>query len=157
MRGYFGVAVYHPKHEVNVGTLWRSALTYKASFIATVGTRYSRQASDTCNTPGMVPLHHHETVDELIDRLPHSCPLVGVELDPRAVPLDRFAHPPQALYLLGAEDHGLPMAVLDRCHYVVQIPTPQPWSLNLAVAGSLVMADRYAKAVRPVFASAVSS
>lgn len=157
MRGYFGIAVYHPKHEVNVGTLWRSAYTYGASFIATIGKRYERQAADTCNSPDVIPLHHYDSVAELIDRLPHGCPLVGVELDQRSVALNSFGHPPRALYLLGAEDHGLPDAVLNLCHYVVQIPTPQPWSLNLAVAGSLVMADRYTKAIRPTLASAVSS
>jgi tRNA G18 (ribose-2'-O)-methylase SpoU len=61
------------------------------------------------------------------------------------VPLTRFRHPARALYLLGAEDHGLPPEVLERCHYVVQIPTPAPWSLNVSVAGSLVMHDRYLK------------
>jgi len=142
---YFGVAVYRPKHENNIGTLWRSALTYGAGFIATVGTRYSHQSSDTCKTPHEVPLHHYVDMDDLRTHLPHGCPIVGVELDSRAVALPKFAHPRQALYLMGAEDHGLPVAVLDRCHHVVQIPTPAQWSLNVAVAGSLVMADRFAK------------
>lgn len=142
MRGYFGIAAYHPRHEANVGTLWRSARTYQASFIATVGRRYERQASDTCKTPLSTPLHHYADLDDLVEHLPHGCKLVGVELDARSVPLDRFDHPLQALYLLGAEDHGLPERVLARCHSVVQIPTPEPWSLNVAVAGSLVMAAR---------------
>lgn len=52
-------------------------------------------------------------------------------------------HPLRALYLLGAEDHGLPPEVLARCHEVVQVPSPSPYSLNVAVAGSLVLYDRY--------------
>jgi tRNA G18 (ribose-2'-O)-methylase SpoU len=90
-----------------------------------------------------VPLHHYADLDDLIAHLPHGCPLVGVELDARSEPLPLFTHPRRALYLLGAEDHGLPPAVLERCHHVVQIPTPQPWSLNVAVAGSIVMAHRW--------------
>lgn len=145
MSGYFGVAVYHPKHEVNVGTLWRSATTYGAAMVATVGTRYKPQASDTCKTPNTVPLFHYSDIDALIEGLPHGCPVVGVELDPRATPLTKFRHPHKALYLLGAEDHGLPVSVLDRCHFVVQIPTPSNWSLNVSVAGSLVLHDRSLK------------
>ncbi|MBP2341048.1 tRNA G18 (ribose-2'-O)-methylase SpoU [Saccharothrix coeruleofusca] len=148
MRGFFGVAVYHAKHEDNIGTLWRSAKTYDASLLATVGRRYEPQASDTCKAPLSVPLYHYPDLDDLIEHLPQGCPLVGVELDARAVPLPQFRHPLRALYLLGAEDHGLPPAVLERCHHVVQVPTPQAWSLNVAVAGSLVMADRYAKTGR---------
>lgn len=153
MRGYFGFAIYHAKHDTNVGTLWRSAKTYGAAFIATVGRRYEHQGSDTCKTPRSTPLYHYSDVDDLLAHLPHGCQLVGVELDPRAVPLHEFRHPHSALYLLGAEDHGLPTDVLDRCHHVVQIATPGPMSLNVSVAGSLVMNDRYLRgaAPRPVF------
>lgn len=143
MRGYFGVGIYHPRHEVNVGTLWRSAHTYGASFIATVGRHYQHQASDTCKTPYSTPLHHYRDADDLYEHLPHGCQLIGVELCERAVPLPEFQHPHNAMYLLGAEDHGLPPWVLQRCHQVVQIPTPGPMSLNVSVAGTLLMHDRY--------------
>lgn len=146
--GYYGIAVWHPKFEVNVGTLWRSALTYDAAFLATIGSRYRPQASDTCKAHNAVPLHHYTDIDDLIAHLPNGCPLVGVELDERAESLTAFTHPDRALYLLGAEDHGLPAAVLDRCHYVIQIPSPATWSLNVAVAGSLTMFDRYTKRTR---------
>jgi len=84
MSGFYGVALYHPVTEANVGTVWRSAMTYKASFIGTVGRRYKRQASDTCKTPLSLPLHHYGDLDDLIAHLPWGCRLIGVELDPRA-------------------------------------------------------------------------
>lgn len=142
-RGFFGVAVYRPKHDVNVGSLWRTAVAYGAAFMATVGRRYEHQASDTGNARMHTPLHHYSSLDDLIEHLPHSCPLVGVELDPRAVPLPRFRHPVRALYLLGAEDSGLPQHVIDRCHHLVTIPAAVPWSLNVAVAGGIVAAHRH--------------
>jgi tRNA G18 (ribose-2'-O)-methylase SpoU len=108
-----------------------------------VGRRYQRQASDTLHSSDHAPLHHYADLDDLIAHLPHSCPLVGVELDPRAKPLHEFTHPERALYLVGAEDDGLPPAVVDRCHDVVQIPCPTPRSMNVAVAGSVVVAHRY--------------
>lgn len=145
MRGFFGVAVYHVKREANVGGLWRAAHTYGAALLATVGARYDYQASDATHAAGAVPLVHHATLDDLVAHLPHGAPLVGVELAPGATSLTRFAHPPRAVYLLGAEDHGLPPRVLARCHRVVSIPTPSPWSLNVAVAGALVLHDRYVK------------
>ena len=148
MSGYFGIAVWHPKTETNIGTLWRHANLYNASFVATVGLRYRRQSSDTTNIERSIPLTHYADIDDLIEHLPHSCPIVGVELDPRAKVLDgSFNHDQRALYLLGAEDHGLPPSVLDRCHRLVQIPTPNPQSMNVAVAGTLIMHDRYAKSL----------
>lgn len=144
--GFFGVAVYNPKTEANIGTLWRSATAYQAAVIATVGVqRYVHQASDTCKTPNNLPLLKFSDVDDLFSHLPFGCQLVGVELDDRAESLSGFAHPDRAFYLLGAEDHGLPDVVLDRCHRVVRIPSPVSWSLNVSVAGSLVLHDRFVK------------
>lgn len=143
-RGYFGIAVWHPKHQTNIGSLWRSSSLYGAAFLATVGKRYpQRQASDTMHSTMHTPLHHYADVDDLIDHLPHSCPLVGVELDPRAVDLTKFGHPVRALYLFGAEDHGLPPHITDRCHHLVQIPSALPHSMNVACAGAVVMSHRF--------------
>jgi tRNA G18 (ribose-2'-O)-methylase SpoU len=127
--------------------LWRSASAFGAAFLATVGRRYlGRQASDTTDARRHIPLLHFPDVADLIEHLPYSCPLVGVELDPRAIELDFYQHPERGLYLLGAEDHGLPVTVLDMCHGLVRIPTVTPWSINVACAGAAVLFDRCAKA-----------
>ncbi len=143
-RGYFGIGVYHPKHEVNVGTLMRSAFCFGAAFVFTVGRRYDRQASDTPNASVSIPLYHYLTLDDMVGHLPHSCPLVGVELAEASVPLNRFEHPARACYLLGAEDHGLPPAVARRCHKLVVVPGASH-CLNVSVAGSITMYDRCVK------------
>lgn len=142
-RGYAGVVVHNPKHEVNVGTLWRSAFLYDAKFIGTVGRRYEHQASDTSKTPNRVPMFEYSDIDDLKRHLPYGCPLIGVELHDRAIPLNRFHHPQNAVYLLGSEDHGLPPKVLEACHQIVQVPTSREWSMNMAVAGSIVLSHRY--------------
>jgi tRNA G18 (ribose-2'-O)-methylase SpoU len=150
MRGFWGVGVYHPKHGVNVGTLFRSAVCFNAHFAFTVGRRYAKTNADTVNAPGVLPVYHHLTIDDLVAGLPHGCRLVGVELAEGAYSLLNYSHPRQACYLLGAEDHGLPPAVLDRCHEVVQIPFAKH-CLNVATAGTVVAYDRLAKlATRPL-------
>lgn len=152
-RGYFGIGVLHGKTEANIGTLWRTAHLYGADFIFTVGARYKRQASDTPRTPRHTPLFEFADIDDLHAHLPHGCLLVGVELDPRATPLTEFKHPERACYLLGAEDHGLSPAVLDRCHHIVQLRYPRPESMNVAVAGSLVIDHRWQQSVRGLVGS----
>lgn len=145
-RGYFAVGIHRPKRDVNVGGLWRSATLYGAAFVFTVGARYDRQAADTPKTPLHTPLHHYADVDDLVQHLPWSCPLVGVELDVRATGLTEYVHPQRAVYLLGAEDNGLPQKVMDRCHDLVVIPTVRDFSHNVASAGSIVLHDRHIKA-----------
>lgn len=143
-RGYWGFGVYHPKWEVNIGTLWRSAHAFGASFLFTVGRRYSGQNADTTKAWRHVPLWHFDTIESLVANLPYSCPLIGVELDELADSLPSFSHPERCCYMLGAEDHGLPPAVRVRCHRLVQIPSVD-YCLNVASAGTVVMYDRLCK------------
>ena len=143
MRGYFGVAVWRPKTESNVGTLWRSANVFGASFLAVVGGRYHKQSSDTMQTPRHVPLFEYNDFDAFLAHLPYGCRLIGVELVENARSLPIFCHPEQAVYLLGPEDGSLSPEILKRCHNRLVIPGSH--CLNLAVAGSVVLYDRIAK------------
>ena len=139
-RGFFEIGVYRPKTEANVGTLWRSAFQLGASGIFTIGRRYRAQTSDTLKTPRHIPLRHFDTFDLWAETRPHGAVLVGIEMGGKA--LETFTHPVQAVYLLGAEDHGLPPQVLERCDRVVSLSAVRTESYNVAVAGSLVMYHR---------------
>lgn len=142
-RGYCGIGVFMPKNYVNVGTLWRSAHILGADFIFTVNRRYKREASDTLRTPRHVPLFHYDNIDDLKTHLPWAGQLIGVELTNNASDLRQVAHPECAVYLLGAEDFGIPHHVLDKCGKVIRIPGEH--SLNVSVAGSIVLYDRVTK------------
>ncbi len=147
-RGFFAIGIYHPKREVNVGSLFRSAVLYGASFVFTIGERYQRQSSDTGKTGLHTPLFHFADIEDVIEHLPNSCPLVGIELHEEAVSLATYEHPMRAAYLLGAEDHGLPPEVVKRCHQLVQIESARPWSMNVACAGTVLMWHRRAGGAR---------
>lgn len=142
-RGFYGIGIWHPKREHNVGTLLRTANIFGAAFVFTVGKRYTQQASDTMKTPRHIPLFHFTDIIDLREHLPHGCPLVGIELTEEAQALSHHRHLPQACYLLGAEDAGLSNAVLDLCHTTLRLPGK--YSMNVAVAGSIVIYDRWAQ------------
>lgn len=143
MRGYFGVAIYQPKNSINIGTLWRSANIFGANFIATIGPRYKHQASDTLKTTRHIPLFEYVSFGDFKSKLPVGCQLIGIELTESAHILGAKPHPHQACYLLGSEDNGLPDSVLDECHSVWKIFGER--SLNVSVAGSIVIHDRIQK------------
>jgi tRNA (guanosine-2'-O-)-methyltransferase len=69
--------------------------------------------------------------------------LVGVELDENAVQLETFEHPRRCVYLLGAEDHGMSNTAIEKSHHLVKFKSEL--SLNVSVAGSIIMYDRQAK------------
>ncbi len=141
MKGYFGIGVEGVSKAMNVGTLFRTAHAFGASFVFTVGARYNRREgahSDTSDTPASVPTHHFKDLQDF--RLPIGCRLVGIEITDDAIELPSFRHPRQAAYVLGAEREGLSPELQSRCDYVVKIPSR--FSVNLGVAGALVMYDR---------------
>ncbi len=140
---YFEIGVYYPRNSANVGTLWRSAYQLGAAGIFTIGRPYKRQTSDTANTPWHIPQRHYASLEEFLAARPLGALLVGIEM--QGTPLVTFQHPERAIYLLGAEDSGLPGSVLEACNFVVSIEAVRSPSYNLAVAGSVVMYDRLAK------------
>lgn len=143
MRGHFGIGIYMGKHWENVGILWRGAYQLGASYIFTVGKRYRRVATDTEKSWRHIPLFSYATFDEMAQAAPFATPLVAIEEG--GIPLPDFVHPERAVYLLGAEDSGLPKEVLARCHHHVTIPAVVKASYNVAIAGTLVMYDRMVK------------
>jgi len=142
-KGYFGIGIYNTKIGANVGTLWRSANIFGVSFIFTIGHRYKKQSSDTMKTPNDIPLLAFDNFDDFYKHLPYGCQLVGIEIVETAIKIQEFEHPKQCVYLLGAEDHGLPDSVLGKCQGVVVLPGD--YCLNVATAGSIVLYDRILK------------
>jgi tRNA G18 (ribose-2'-O)-methylase SpoU len=150
MSGYFGIGIENTKTAMNIGTLWRSAELMGAAFIFTIGRRYKLQATDTLKSYRRIPLYNYLTFDEFYKALPYDCMLIGVEIDEKSVPISKLSHPKRCVYLLGAEDHGLTNQARSKCHQLTQLPGE--FSMNVAVAGSIVMFDRNQKSqkVNPV-------
>lgn len=141
--GFFGIGIYHNQNKLNIGTLWRSAHIFGASFIFTINKKYEKQYSDTEKTWCRIPLYFYEDFDSFYKNLPYGCKIVAVELIDAATNILDYAHPKRCVYLLGSENCGLGNNILERCHEKIFIPGES--SLNVAVAGSIVMYDRIAK------------
>lgn len=140
-RGYFGIGAEGVSKSANVGALLRTAHAFNAAFCFTIGTGWDARAArraDTSDTSLHVPMWRFPDLESL--SLPQGCVLVGVERVEEATDLPSFRHPLNAAYVLGPERAGLSPALLQRCRHVVRIPTR--FSLNLAVAGALVLYDR---------------
>ena len=141
--GFCGIGIHQHKRDYNVGTLWRSAYILGASYIFTIGKKYKKQTSDVMKTWARMPLFHYEDFDDFYKNLPYNAKLVGVEMENKSIPLSEFVHPQRAIYLLGAEDNGLPPYALEKCHETIILPGTN--SLNVSVAGSMVLYDRVTK------------
>jgi tRNA G18 (ribose-2'-O)-methylase SpoU len=139
-RGYFAIGAERISKALNLGNLMRSAHGFGASFTFTIGATYQALEARADTSKGAHHLPHYDwpSVAEL--KLPAGCRLVGVELAETAIDLPSFHHPPRAAYVLGPERGSLSPALIERCDYVVRIPTN--FCINLAMAGAIVMYDR---------------
>lgn len=140
MKGYFEIGIYNTKTPANLGTLWRSAYQLGAAGIFVIGKRYKHQCCDTPKSYQNIPLREYSDFDHFLSCRPYDCMLVGVEQGGK--PLTAYYHPARAIYLLGAEDHGLPQHVIDKCNSIVSLQSINMDSYNVAVAGSIVMYHR---------------
>lgn len=140
---FFGIGIQNGKTPENLGgVLWRTAQNLGASFIFTIGNRYAKQSSDTHHAVKAMPYFHYDTFDDFYGNLPKGGAMLvgGVEMTEDAVDLETFHHPRRCVYLLGAEDHGLTTQACKKSHHLVRFKSVK--SLNVAVAGSIVMYDR---------------
>jgi tRNA(Leu) C34 or U34 (ribose-2'-O)-methylase TrmL len=141
VRGFFGIGVEGINKAFNVGSVFRSAHAFGASFSFTVAASYERKKgtrSDTSDAMAQLPFYEFPSIETFT--LPKGCALVGVELDDDAIELPSFRHPSQAAYVLGSERGGMTATMLGRCDHIIQIPSR--FSLNLGIAGVCVMYDR---------------
>lgn len=154
MNGFYGIGVYCPKTAENIGTLWRSAQNFGAAFIFTIGHRYKYQPTDVMKTWRNIPLHNFPDFEAFSVARPTDVPLIGIEFTSESRNLDSFSHPRTAVYLLGSEDNGLPLPIIEKCQAVVHINSFR--CLNVAVAGSIVMYDRQNKTRGSLLTSATA-
>jgi tRNA G18 (ribose-2'-O)-methylase SpoU len=139
-RGYFAIGAERMSKALNLGNLMRSAHAFGASFTFTDGATYRALEAHADTSKGQLHLPHYnwKSLDEMA--LPQGCKLVGIELTEEAIDLPSFHHPLRAAYVLGPELGSLSPELLARCDYTVKIPTR--FSINVAMAGAIVMYDR---------------
>jgi len=141
MRGYFGIGAEEISKAMNVAALMRTAHAFGASFVFSIGTVHAGHQwgrVDTSDATDNLPYYRFDDAGSTL--LPRGCELVGVEITDEAVPLPSFHHPRRAAYVLGRERGSLSDDLLARCDHVVKIPSR--FSINLAIAGAMVMYDR---------------
>jgi tRNA G18 (ribose-2'-O)-methylase SpoU len=143
------IAAWNITKEHNVGSLVRTAHAAAAEEVLLIGERdWNVEAARTAEL--FTTVTQVEDAETFQDHLAEKrWNLVAVELDDLAVNLFDAEYPERPCFLLGAELGGIPAEILDEAELIVQIPQ---WglvpSLNLAVAGSIVVYDFLAKQYR---------
>jgi len=142
-KGYFGIGCLNMKTSMNYGTLFRTAQVLGADFIFLIGCRFQPQATDTMKRWKHITTFVYKDFADFNEHRPHDCKLIGIELLESATPIAEFKHAKQASYVLVAEDNGLTKEAMQHCQEIIYLPGER--SLNVSVAGSIVLYDRISK------------
>ena len=140
-RGYFAIGAEGISKPMNAGAIFRTAHAFDAAFVFTVDAIYARREGSLADTSAAhlhLPFYSFPDVASMM--LPSDCRLVGVELTDDSIDLPSFRHPSRAAYVLGPERGSLSPAMVERCEFVVKIPTR--FCVNVSVAAAIIMYDR---------------
>jgi tRNA G18 (ribose-2'-O)-methylase SpoU len=136
----FHVAIENFGHDLNIGTVVRTANAFLAAEVHIVGRRrWNRRGAMV--TDRYQHLRHHADVTELAAfAAERDLVLVAVDNGPGAVPLETVSLPAAALLLFGQEGPGITPAARDAAALTVSIAQfGSTRSINAGVAAGIAM------------------
>jgi tRNA G18 (ribose-2'-O)-methylase SpoU len=139
-RHEFHVAIENWQHDLNIGTVVRTANAFLAAEVHIVGRRrWNRRGAMV--TDRYQHLRHHETIaDFLAWAHRNDLSVVGIDNLPGSVPLETVTLPRRCVLLFGQEGPGLSddaRAALDVVCSIAQYGSTR--SINAGVAGGIAM------------------
>ena len=136
----FHVAIENFGHDLNIGTVVRTANAFLAAEVHIVGRRrWNRRGAMV--TDRYQHLRHHEDVGELLGfAAGHGLTVVAVDNAPGAVPIETAELPERALLLFGQEGPGLTEEARAAAGLTVSIAQfGSTRSINAGVAAGIAM------------------
>jgi tRNA G18 (ribose-2'-O)-methylase SpoU len=134
------VAVENWRHDLNIGSVVRTANAFNAATVHVVGNRRWNRRGAMVTDRYMHVLHHDDVVDLLRWAGERDLPVLGVDNLPGAVPLEGYRMPGTCVLLLGQEGPGLSAAAHEACDVVLSIAQfGSTRSINAGAAAAIAM------------------
>lgn len=136
----FHVAIENWQHDLNIGTVVRTANAFLAEAVHVVGRRrWNRRGAMV--TDRYQHVHHHPQVEQLVAwAAERDLVVVGIDNLPGAKPLERVRLPRRCVLLFGQEGPGLSDAARSACAEVYSIAQfGSTRSINAGVASGIAM------------------
>lgn len=136
----FHVAIENWQHDMNIGSIVRSANAFAADTVHIVGRkRWNKRGAMV--TDRYQHVLHHDTVEALVAwAAEHNLPIIAIDNVPGCVPMERFAWPERCIMLFGQEGPGLSEEALASAQAVVEITQyGSTRSINASAAAAIAM------------------
>ena len=136
----FHVAIENWQHDLNIGSIVRSANAFLADTVHIVGRkRWNRRGAMV--TDRYQRVMHHPTIDDLVSYArEHALPIVAIDNVEGSKPLETTPLPRECIILFGQEGPGLSAEALAAADLAVEITQfGSTRSLNASAAAAIVM------------------
>lgn len=134
------IAIENLQHDFNIGSIVRTANAFLVAEVHIVGKRrWNRRGAMV--TDRYQHIRHHDTPDELAQWCAgHDLPIIGIDNEPNALPLEDYALPEQCLLFFGQESTGLSSEALAHCEQILAIAQfGSTRSINVGAAAAIAM------------------
>ena len=136
----FHVAIENWQHDLNIGSIVRTANAFVADTVHSVGRkRWNRRGAMV--TDRYQHVLHHETIDALVGYArDHKLPIVAIDNVPGSTPIESTPLPRECVLLFGQEGPGLSTEALEAADMVIDITQfGSTRSINASAAAAIVM------------------
>jgi tRNA G18 (ribose-2'-O)-methylase SpoU len=136
----FHVAIENWQHDLNIGSIVRSANAFLADTVHIVGRRRWNKRGAMV-TDRYQHVLHHDTIDELVAwARERALPIIAIDNVPGSVLIESFALPRECVLLFGQEGPGLTDAAIEAADAVVEIAQfGSTRSINASAAAAIAM------------------
>ncbi len=134
------VAVENLEHDLNIGSIVRTANAFNVAGVHIVGRRRWNRRGAMVTDAYLEIAHHPDMAGFTAWAGAAGLPILAVDVVPGAVPLEGFAMPSPCVLLFGQEGPGLSPAALDAAAAVLSITqSGSTRSINVAAAAAIAM------------------
>lgn len=139
-RHEFHVAIENWQHDLNIGTVVRTANAFLAKEVHIIGRRrWNRRGAMV--TDRYQHIRHHPTVEDFVEwARSEDLAILGVDIFPNSVPLETYDLPRRCVLVFGQEGPGLTPEVHDAAEATLSIEQfGSTRSINAASAAAIAM------------------
>lgn len=137
-QGVLHVAIENWQHDLNIGTIVRTANAFNVAAVHIIGKRHWNRRGAMV-TDRYLTIIHHATVQDFVDSM-HEYHIIAVDNLPGASLLSQVALPEKAVLVFGGEGPGLSKEMCEVAEQMIAIEQfGSTRSVNIGVAAGIVM------------------
>jgi tRNA G18 (ribose-2'-O)-methylase SpoU len=134
------VAIENLEHDLNIGSIVRTANAFNVAGVHVVGRRRWNRRGAMVTDAYLSITHHPDPLDLQDWATAHALPILAIDVVPGAIPIDEYEMPLACVLLFGQEGPGLSQQAIAGSDAVLSISQyGSTRSINVAAAAAIAM------------------